>query len=150
MPVPATIASKRVRSTRPSRSRASGRGGVQEKTLKHLPLICSTLLLAACQERPPSGPSASAPESRGHAFAQAACGSCHAIERDSTSSPNPNAPPFPAIVNKEGLTARTLASWLRDAHNYPREMEFQLDATKVDDLVTYMLTLNDPDYRPPS
>ena len=48
------------------------------------------------------------------------------------------------------MTAGTLSSWLRDAHNYPSEMEFQLDSNKVDDLVSYMLTLRDPNYRPPS
>jgi mono/diheme cytochrome c family protein len=118
--------------------------------LKHSPPVCATLLLVACQEQPLAGPSGSTPQSRGRAFAQASCAACHAIGRDSTSSPNPKAPPFPAIVNQQDLTAETLSSWLRDAHNYPSEMEFQLDSSKVDDLVTYMLTLSDPNYRPPS
>lgn len=63
-------------------------------------------------------------------------------------SPNPQAPSFPAIVNQQGLTAETLSSWLRNAHNYPTEMEFELDSRRVDDLVEYMLTLTDPNYRP--
>ena len=123
---------------------------MREKTVKYSPLLFATLLLAACQEQPLAGPSASVPQSRGHAFAQASCAACHGIGRASTSSPNPNAPPFPAIVNQEGMTTQTLSSWLRDAHNYPSEMEFQLDPSKVDDLVDYMLTLRDPNYRPPS
>jgi mono/diheme cytochrome c family protein len=113
-------------------------------------LVCGTLLLVACQAQPLTAPSVSIPQSRGHAFAQASCAACHAVERGSTSSPNPNAPAFAAIVNQQGLTAETLASWLRDAHNYPSEMEFQLDSSRADDLVAYMLTLSDPDYRPPS
>ena len=130
-------------------SSSAGSIGHVEKTLKHLPLLCAALLLVACHEQPPAGPSASTAQSRGHAFAQTSCGGCHAVERVSTSSPNPNAPPFSAIVNRQGLTAETLSSWLRDAHNYPSEMEFQLDSSKVDDLVAYMLTLSDPNYTPP-
>lgn len=83
----------------------------------------------------------------GLAFAQASCGGCHAVERY-PSSPNPDAPPFAAIVNQEGLTHATLATWLRDAHNYPEEMEFSLDQAEVDQLVAYMLTLSDERYRP--
>ena len=84
----------------------------------------------------------------GLAFARASCAGCHAIDRRNV-SPNPNAPPFAAIVNQEGLTANTLAAWLRNAHNYPDEMKFSLDGGKVDDLVAYMLTLRDPAYRRP-
>jgi hypothetical protein len=81
------------------------------------------------------------------AFAQAACGGCHAVERYGT-SPNPNSPSFAAIVNQPGLTPETLGSWLRDAHNYPEEMEFSLEGPEVARLVDYMLTLRDPNYRP--
>jgi hypothetical protein len=62
-------------------------------------------------------------------------------------SSNPDAPPFPAIVNQEGLTPDTLTSWLRGAHNYPREMNFYLQERDADTLVAYMLTLRDPNYR---
>ena len=65
-------------------------------------------------------------------------------------SPNRGAPPFAAIVNQEGLTEETLSTWLRDAHNYPQQMAFSLGEREVDDLVAYMLTLRDPDYRPPA
>ena len=84
----------------------------------------------------------------GHAFAQATCAQCHAIERYGASRIS-NAPPFPAIVNQEGVTAETLSYWLRGAHNYPREMDFYLDDRQVDALVTYLLTLRDPNYRRP-
>jgi len=81
------------------------------------------------------------------AFAQAACGGCHAVERYGA-SPNPDSPPFAAIVNQPGLTRETLGTWLRDAHNYPEEMEFSLDGPEVGRLVDHMLTLRDPNYRP--
>jgi mono/diheme cytochrome c family protein len=126
-----------------------GRNPELEIPLKQLILVSGTLLLAACQAQPLASPSASIPQSRGHAFAQASCAACHAVARGSTSSPNPNAPAFAAIVNQQGLTAETLSSWLRDAHNYPSEMEFQLDSSRADDLVAYMVTLRDPNYKPP-
>ena len=64
-------------------------------------------------------------------------------------SPNAKAPAFAGIVNQSGLTSQTLSSWLRDAHNYPEEMEFYLEGQEVDELVAYMLTLRDTNYRPP-
>jgi mono/diheme cytochrome c family protein len=78
----------------------------------------------------------------------ASCGGCHAVERYGTSSYS-TAPPFEAIVNRDGLTAETLSFWLRGAHNYPREMDFEVGEREVDALVEYMLTLKDPQYRPP-
>ena len=119
-----------------------------EKTLKPLHLLCLALLLTACQKLPPAEPAMSTLALDGRAFAQASCAECHAIGRDGT-SPNANAPPFPAIVNQEGLTAQTLSFWLRGAHNYPSEMDFYLGAQDVDKLVSYMLTLKDPHYRRP-
>ena len=117
------------------------------------PLLLATL--AACQTVPPdesatvpmiANSSGEQPHS-GLAFAQGACGGCHAVEHPGL-SPNPEAPPFAAIVNRGGLTQQTLATWLRDAHNYPEEMDFDLGAPQVEALVEYMLTLQDENYRP--
>ena len=116
--------------------------------LKPLHLLCLTLVLTACQSVPSAEPAASTVPSRDQAFAQASCGSCHAVGRDGWSS-NSNAPPFAAIVNQEGLTAETLSTWLQGAHNYPSEMDFYLQQPDVDALVAYMLTLRDPNYRRP-
>lgn len=80
----------------------------------------------------------------GHAFAMSTCGSCHAVEPGSITSPDPNAPPFQAFVNKQGLTKETLSVCLRDAHNYPDEMQFQLDPGKADDLVTFHAHVHGP------
>jgi len=83
-------------------------------------------------------------------FAQAACGGCHGVERYGLSA-NPDAPEWPTIVNRPGLTAATLREYLLNAHNYPEQMDFYLDADEVDQLVAYMLTLQQADYRlPPS
>lgn len=116
--------------------------------LKPLRLLCLALPLAACQGLPPAEPAASTAAPPGQALAQASCSSCHAIALYG-SSPNPNAPPFGAIANQEGLTADTLSYWLRGAHNYPSEMDFSLDERRVDQLVAYMLTLRTPNYRRP-
>ena len=115
---------------------------------KPLRLLFLPLLLAACQQHPLVDSAPSAFSSQGRAFAQASCASCHAIGPEGSSS-NPNAPPFPAIVNQEGATAETLSTWLRGAHNYPREMDFQLREPEVDALLAYLLTLRDPNYRRP-
>ena len=115
---------------------------------RSLRLLGLPLLLAACQNLPPAEPTPATGSSEGQAFAQRSCGGCHAVGRYGSSS-NANAPPFPAIVNQEGLTAETLSGWLRGAHNYPSEMDFTLREQEVDALVAYMLTLRDPNYRRP-
>lgn len=122
-----------------------------------------SLALAACQQGEGSAPVQSAPAqsasppgetssadlaASGHALAQAVCSVCHAVER-SQLSPNPKSPPFEDIANQRGLTAGTLAEWLRSAHNYPADMNFALAPTKADDLAAYIVTLQAPDYKPP-
>ena len=117
-------------------------------------LPTAALALAACQRTPVSSAAGAAPAApaapaaaRGEALARSVCAGCHAIGRTGA-SPNPNAPPFVAVVNQPDVTAETLAAFLKDAHNYPREMEFSVHQGAVGDLVAYMLTLRDPDYRP--
>jgi len=114
---------------------------------KPLHLLCLTLLSTACQNLPSAEP-APASSSPGQVLAQARCAGCHSVGRYGRSS-NQNSPPFPAIVNQEGLTAETLSTWLRGAHNYPSEMDFHLGEREADELTAYMLTLRDPNYRRP-
>lgn len=111
--------------------------------------IASVILLAslaACQTVEPEPVAAADPEDR--ALAQAACGSCHSVEPYGL-SPNPDAPEWPAIANRRGLTRETLTTWLVSAHNYPSEMDFYLEDDEVEQLVDYMLTLRREDYHPP-
>lgn len=125
--------------------------------MKTFSVIALAIGVAACQAPPSGQPAASASSpvqtsaepSRAPAFAQAACGDCHAVERPYL-SPNPEAPAFADIANRKGLTAATLSYWLRDAHNYPEAMDFDLEGSHVDELTTYILTLRDPDYEPPT
>lgn len=117
--------------------------------MKLIAIACMLLVMAACVRQPAGVSTRFKPSSEGYAVARNSCATCHAIDAGSWSSPNPDAPPFSAIVNKQGLTRETLSAWLRDAHNYPTEMDFELDRTKIDDLVSYMLVLADPTYKPP-
>ena len=110
--------------------------------------LCLLPLAAACQPVPPADSAPSTLAAEGEALARANCADCHAVEANRSSS-NPNAPPFPYIVNQEGVTAETLSYWLRGAHNYPSEMDFFLNAHEADALVAYLLTLRDPNYRRP-
>ena len=119
-----------------------------KRSASYLPLLCLALPLAACQNLPPAERAQPAAASPGQAFAQASCSGCHAIGRQGI-SPTSAAPPFAAIANQEGVTADTLSQWLRGAHNYPREMDFYLGEREVDQLVGYMLSLKDPNYRRP-
>ena len=90
---------------------------------------------------------ASENEERGYRLAQAACSQCHSIEEFGL-SPNAAAPEWPEIANTEGLTRDSLTTWLTDAHNYPGEMDFYLEADEIDQLVEYLLTLRREDYHP--
>ena len=106
-------------------------------------------LLIGCQQVTTSEPQNAPPPSPEQRLAQAYCGGCHAVERYGSSS-NPNAPPFAAIANQEGLTAETLSFWLRGAHNYPSEMDLLLEERDVERLVAYFISLRDPHYRRPT
>lgn len=85
---------------------------------------------------------------RGLAFVKANCAGCHAVTAG-RSSPNPDAPPFEAVVNTAQLTAATLKPWLRDSHNFPAMMNFAIAPDQIDDLAAYMITLQRSDYSPP-
>ena len=85
---------------------------------------------------------------RGLAFAQTRCSGCHAVAARHL-SPNPEAPPFEAVVNAPGVTRTTLEPWLRDSHNYPEKMNFTIDRRRIGDLAAYLITLQRPDYAPP-
>lgn len=102
----------------------------------------STGLLAA-------DPAPSGSISDNETFVRATCGGCHAIDSHSLSR-NSRAPSFPEIVNTEGLNEETLSVWLRGAHNYPTEMDFYLTDRAVDRIVSYMLTLKDPNFKRPA
>lgn len=102
-------------------------------------MACATLGLAGCETvtgAAPYEPSAA----RGMQLARESCASCHEIFL-SRESLDPHAPAFRDIVNRPEMSDAALTTWLRDAHNYPNEMGFQLEPHQADSLVAYMLTL---------
>jgi mono/diheme cytochrome c family protein len=92
-------------------------------------------------------PVLSAQAKRGLALAEARCAACHGLTADA-SSPNPEAPPFEAVANQNGLTRATLSRFLRNSHNFPVAMNFAIARSDGDALAAYMLTLQGPGYRP--
>lgn len=58
-------------------------------------------------------------------------------------------PTFPMIANSAGLTQDTLSEYLRDSHNYPETMNFEVAEEDGDALAAYMITLRSDDYSPP-
>ena len=104
-----------------------------------IPLLAG-IPLAACQTT--ANPAPARFSMTDVAFAQASCGGCHAVEQVGV-SPNPASPTFAEIASRPGVTDRTLATYLRDAHNYPEAMEFELTRQQADALAQYMLTLRE-------
>lgn len=127
------------------------------------PLASATLAgfiafsLTACQPADPLAGSGKPPLSSGGTTTSLAaplpkimarnCQGCHSV-RLYLPSPNPAAPGFADIANYEGLTPNTLSAFLRAAHNYPDEMKMTLTPSEVEEIVAYVLTLRDPNYRP--
>ncbi len=116
--------------------------------------VALLLALGACQtpgtDNPPPmvGKATSpSPDTRAPAFVEAACGGCHAVEPPFL-SPNPRAPSFAAIANRRGLSERSLADWLAEAHNYPEDMDFTLTRKQIDQIAAYMVTLREAGYVP--
>lgn len=81
------------------------------------------------------------------AFVQTACADCHAVTATNL-SPNPSAPSFENIANRNGLTKATLSAFLIDAHNYPDAMDFELGPEETEALSDYILTLKKDSYNP--
>ena len=112
-------------------------------------LLSLPIILAACQPAPLASAPAPLDLTAAHALAQGACGGCHSVEPYEL-SPNPASPAFAEIANRPGLTKETLTTWLRDAHNYPEEMDFWIEGGEADLLVAHILSLRRAGYHPPN
>lgn len=86
-------------------------------------------------------------ETRGLALAKARCAGCHSVVSNGT-SPDPEAPSFEDIANRAGITRSTMREFLRDSHNYPAAMGFELRAAEVAELSDHVLRLQKPGHRP--
>lgn len=88
------------------------------------------------------------PAKAGFELSEALCAGCHAIKPGEL-SPNPMSPTFEMIANVPGLTLDTLSDYLKDSHNYPETMNFEVAQEDSDVLAAYMITLHSDDYAPP-
>ena len=90
----------------------------------------------------------SGPAKAGHDLSEVLCSGCHAI-RIGEISPNPNSPTFEMIANAKGLTLDTLSEFLRNSHNFPENMNFEVAEEDGDMLAAYIVTLRSESYSPP-
>ena len=105
--------------------------------------------LAACQTMAAPEPASAltGKAAEGKLLADALCSGCHAVATGDV-SPNPQAPTFPNIANMSELTEATLADFLRDSHNFPERMNFEVAPEDAEALAAYMITLRADDYKP--
>ncbi|WP_156423805.1 hypothetical protein [Erythrobacter sp. YT30] len=76
---------------------------------------------------------------------QGVCGDCHGVEPPFL-SPNPSAPSFADIANRQGMSEESLTSWLIEAHNYPELMDFELSESEAGEVARYLISLQSEDY----
>lgn len=105
-----------------------------------LGLSVAVLALTACETVPDEGAPYEPTASMGVLIARDSCSECHATAA-SRKSPNQDAPAFLDIVDRQGMSAQALAAWLKDAHNYPAEMGFELGPHQAESLAAYMTSL---------
>ena len=116
----------------------------------------AALCLSACQPTSQlETPSALAspdtligPAKAGFDLSEALCSGCHAIKINEI-SPNPQSPTFEMIANAKGLTPGTLSEFLRNSHNFPEKMNFEVVEEDSDLLAAYIITLRSGEYEPP-
>jgi cytochrome c len=83
---------------------------------------------------------------RGRAFAERNCATCHAVGRAGT-SPYAPAPAFRTLHERYDVEAlaEALAEGMVVGHNGSRQMpEFRLDPPQIDDLLSYLKSLEVP------
>ena len=110
-------------------------------------ILAASLTLTACQtyDTQPAPKAVASGEGPVPTYVVAICGECHAV-KDNAVSPNPQAPGFADIANSPGLTRDTLVTFLADAHNYPMQMDVDLDEMDIEIIADPIMTLQSDDY----
>jgi mono/diheme cytochrome c family protein len=75
----------------------------------------------------------------GLAAARRLCSQCHAVEKQETKSPEPDAPAFQGIASTPGMTATALIVALSTSHQVMPNI--MLQAEEKTDIVAYILSL---------
>lgn len=127
--------------------------------LRYLMLTAALIAVAACQPTLTAAPNPTADSvedvieddvapaaqaAAGLNVAEARCAACHAVTPDQVSA-NSDAPTFASIARRPGLTQATAYRWLRNSHDFPDQMNFNLDPEQAEQLAAYLLTLRDQD-----
>jgi mono/diheme cytochrome c family protein len=76
---------------------------------------------------------------QGLRLAQQVCVVCHAIDKATTTSPNPEAPRFETIANLPGISAMALTVALRTSHRTMPNLILESD--DVRNIAAYILSL---------
>ncbi len=76
---------------------------------------------------------------RGHAYAEAHCTECHAIDRGDYDSPFYGAPPFSAVANVPAMSELALFSFFQTPH--PTMPNLIVPSADVRDLIAYIRSL---------
>ena len=114
--------------------------------MRIIPLAASLSIgLGGCQTMAPERSDIAQRENEVPKYVEAVCADCHAVTAD-TISLNPQAPGFADIANSPGVTHDTLVSFLSDAHNYPLQMDVDLDEEDIEVIADYIITLQSDDY----
>lgn len=110
-------------------------------------LLMSLVLAAAAACTAPQQPTYAGPAligdsgsaAAGLAYAEQNCAQCHAVLRDQTMSPHPDAPAFAEIVTTPGMGGLALNVWLHSEHEQMPHL--LIESEHVEDLWAYMSTL---------
>lgn len=98
-------------------------------------------MLAACA--PPASersPAVTTPATyRGSGLARQVCAQCHDIATGSAPVRQVNAPAFSTVANRPDMTVEKLRAWMAASH--PTMPNYLLNATEVDDVATYIMSL---------
>ena len=112
--------------------------------LSGLLLGCTDAARAPPPEAAPPPPPVALDVYRGSAVAQQVCVQCHDIGiKGVLPSTRVNAPGFPEVANRGGMTAEQLKQWMRTTH--PIMPTFMFNDNAVGDLAAYIMSLRRPD-----
>jgi mono/diheme cytochrome c family protein len=76
---------------------------------------------------------------RGLALAQRLCAQCHAVQKDTAASPNPDAPRFQIIASVPGMTSIALTATLNTSHRSMPNILFE--PGEQADIIAYILSI---------
>lgn len=104
--------------------------------------VIAVAFLAACANEQEVRRERETAVSRGYAYADAACASCHALLPGKILSPHPAAPSFQDVADTPGMTRTAFNVWLHSPH--PSMPNYIVEPDRVDDLWAYVASLKEP------